>query len=143
MNKTTIFIVVILALLSLSFAHGSSGHNSKCHVGRRQRAINIMKRDVKQAFNDIPKGLVATYFIKSMSDGNYVRAITNVPDENGKPAFGTILTNTTIKADLDAGRSFSGDVVLFGRSYFALYEPWVKKGKVIGAFFSGIPLKKC
>lgn len=57
-------------------------------------------------------------------------AITNLPDENSKPGFVTFLTNTMIKADLNAGRS-----------YFAFYEPFIKEGKVIGAFFSGPPLK--
>jgi len=82
-------------------------------------------------------GGTATLFIK---DGNdFVRISTNVRQDNGARAVGTLL-NPSGKAiaALRDGRSFHGEVDILGQPYITRYEPMRNaEGDVVGAWYVG------
>ena len=93
---------------------------------------------------DLLKGVVekiggtATVFALNQS-GQFVRVVTNVRDEKGVLAVGTLLKPGG-EADqaLKAGRQFRGVVDILGQLYFTTYLPIRdRSGRVIGAFYSG------
>jgi hypothetical protein len=118
-----IIIAALFALVALVFAT------------RRQESVDQLKSDIAAAILHIPRDIATTYFIKSASDGSFVRSITTTKNYDGTPAFGTVISNTTVIAALNAGQTWDGVIVLFGRTYLAHFEPRVTNGVVIGAFF--------
>lgn len=82
-------------------------------------------------------GGTATLFVKS--DNNFVRVTTNVKQENGLRAIGTILDpNDKVIAALRQGQPFHGVVDVLGEPYITRYDPMLdNKGQVIGAYYVG------
>jgi Cache 3/Cache 2 fusion domain len=82
-------------------------------------------------------GGVATIFVKN--GDQYMRVATTVKKEDGANAVGTALDATSPAiAKLNNGEAYYGDATVFGKTYFAGYEP-IKdaSGAVIGAYFVG------
>jgi len=85
-------------------------------------------------------GGTATLFVR---DGdNFVRVATNVLQEDGQRAVGTILDpNGPAIAALREGKPYRGPAAILGKSYLTGYDPiFSADGKVIGAFYVGYPL---
>lgn len=81
---------------------------------------------------------VATIFVKTGDD--YVRVTTSLKKEDGQRALGTLLDKAHPGyARLQAGQSFVGIAILFGKQYMTQYDP-IKdaSGKLIGALFVGV-----
>jgi diguanylate cyclase (GGDEF)-like protein/PAS domain S-box-containing protein len=113
------------------------------HVGGRM-VPRLLLGDVPQSnrfelvdgVTDILGG-TATLFVK---DGNdFVRISTNVRQENGSRAVGTLLNpKGKAIAALRDGRSFHGEVDILGQPYITRYEPMRNlQGEVIGAWYVG------
>jgi len=85
---------------------------------------------------DILGGTV-TLFVKDGKD--FVRISTNVRQENGARAVGTLLNpNGKAIAALRSGRPFHGEVDILGQPYLTRYEPMRNlQGEVIGAWYVG------
>ena len=92
--------------------------------------------DLVDGVTDILSG-TATLFVKSGDD--FVRIATNVRQENGERAVGTLLDpEGKAIAALRDGRSFHGEVDILGTPYITRYEPMRDlRGKVIGAWYVG------
>lgn len=82
-------------------------------------------------------GGTATVFVKDGDD--FVRVTTNVRQENGERAVGTLLDpKGKAIAALRDGRSFHGEVDILGTPYITRYEPLRDlQGQVIGAWYVG------
>lgn len=92
--------------------------------------------DLVDGVTDILGG-TATLFIKDGKD--FVRISTNVRQENGERAVGTLLdpSGKAIVALRD-GRAFHGEVDILGEPYITRYEPMRNvQGEVIGAWYVG------
>jgi methyl-accepting chemotaxis protein-2 (aspartate sensor receptor) len=81
--------------------------------------------------------VTATIFVRSGDD--FVRISTSVKKEDGSRAVGTALDHQhPAFARLNAGESFSGMAVLFGKEYMTQYDPIkAADGKIIGALYVG------
>jgi methyl-accepting chemotaxis protein-2 (aspartate sensor receptor) len=82
-------------------------------------------------------GAVATVFAKKGDD--FLRISTSLKKQDGTRAMGTLLERTEPAYKLAlAGQSYTGQAVLFGKSYLTHYAP-IKNadGTVIGIFFVG------
>lgn len=89
---------------------------------------NELPDKVKEIF-----GGTATIF---MGD---IRISTNVLQEDGRRAIGTRLEGPAYDALFRQGRSYRGEVIIFGVPYFAAYDPIRNsEGKVIGALYVGV-----
>ncbi len=83
----------------------------------------------------------STATIFSLSGNNFVRISTNITDNDGKRAIGTILShNSPAYLKLISGESFYGIVEILGNKYITGYEPIKINNNVVGAYFSGYPL---
>jgi diguanylate cyclase (GGDEF)-like protein/PAS domain S-box-containing protein len=82
-------------------------------------------------------GGTATIFVKDGDD--FVRVSTNVRQENGERAVGTLLNpRGKAIAALHQGRSFHGEVDILGTPYITRYEPMRNaQGDIIGAWYVG------
>ena len=99
------------------------------------KRVNRAKQDELVALN-IATGCVFTLFRKN-ENGEYVRKITTVPEQNGLYAIGTILDSTSPEyVALEKGKIYRGDVSLFEKLYHSSYFPINKKY----AGFVGVPL---
>ena len=85
-------------------------------------------------------GITATVFMKQGDD--FVRVITNIKDDNGKRAVGTMLgKNSTAYTPIISGERFIGSAFILGKNYLTAYEPLKDKdGKIIGILYVGIPV---
>ncbi|HSI94729.1 MAG: EAL domain-containing protein [Methylophilaceae bacterium] len=92
--------------------------------------------DLVDSITDILGG-TATLFVKSGDD--FVRIATNVRQETGERAVGTLLDpKGKAIAALRDGRSFHGEVDILGTPYITRYEPMRNlSGEVIGAWYVG------
>lgn len=83
-------------------------------------------------------GYVATVFVKKGND--FERITTNVIDENGKRATGTMLGQTSAAYEsMIAGKDFKGEVNILDKPYMAYYSPIKSsQGNVIGILFIGM-----
>ncbi len=67
------------------------------------------------------------------------RVATNIKDQQGKRQTGTKLSpGPAFDSVLGQGRTYRGEVEIFGVPYIAIYEPIVAGDKVIGALFVSI-----
>jgi hypothetical protein len=102
-------------------------------------ALNAQVGIVNDYLQDKTRRVFLTYGIKSASDGSYVRAMTSLRLANGDTAVGSALTNPAVINALDAKMNFTGDVVIYGKNYSAMYQPVMNSnGNVTGYFFAGI-----
>jgi methyl-accepting chemotaxis protein len=68
------------------------------------------------------------------------RVTTNVRKEDGSRAVGTRLAAGPVyDRVLKQGKTFRGDANIFGRPHFAIYEPILSNGEIIGILFIGVP----
>ncbi|MBS1796374.1 MAG: Cache 3/Cache 2 fusion domain-containing protein [Acidobacteria bacterium] len=82
----------------------------------------------------------ATIFVKSGND--FVRISTNVPNNQGGRAIGTVLDpqGKAIQA-IRAGNTFYGAVNILDKPYITYYEPMKNaSGEIIGVWFVGYPV---
>ncbi|PTT89145.1 methyl-accepting chemotaxis protein, partial [Pelomonas sp. HMWF004] len=85
-------------------------------------------------------GGVATVF--AAKGGDFERITTSLKNEKGERAMGTLLDRQhPAFAAVNAGKSFTGRAMLFGRAFMTHYEP-IKSdaGKTIGILFVGFDL---
>ena len=83
-------------------------------------------------------GGIATIFAKKGEE--FVRVSTSLKKENGDRAVGTELSheNPAYQESL-SGKSYVGNIVLFGKQYITQYEPIKSKdGNVVGLLFVGL-----
>ena len=82
-------------------------------------------------------GGVATVFARTGDD--FIRITTSIKKPDGERDLGTLLERAhPAYQKLTAGQSYTGPVILFGKSYMAHYDPIKDKdGTVIGVFFVG------
>ncbi len=68
------------------------------------------------------------------------RVATTVKKDNGERSVGTKASENIIDTVIKGGRSFTGEAIVVGKSYYSAYEP-IKdaKGSVIGMVFVGLP----
>lgn len=87
-------------------------------------------------------GGIATVF--TFDADRFTRRITTLGKGNGDRAVGTWLApDHPAQATLRAGGTYSGPVTLFGRDFFAVYQPTLDgRGKVNGALSVGLPLDR-
>jgi methyl-accepting chemotaxis protein len=68
------------------------------------------------------------------------RVTTNVGKEDGSRAIGTTLAAGPIyDRVLKQGKTYRGDATIFGSPHFAIYEPILSNGEIIGILFVGMP----
>ena len=73
----------------------------------------------------------AVFTVLKKKGNNYVRKITTVTMENGKYAIGTELDkNSKAYISLQAGNSFTGPGILFGKTYYNWY--WIIDDEYVG-----------
>jgi methyl-accepting chemotaxis protein len=86
-------------------------------------------------------GGTATLFAYDDASQQFVRRTTNVKKENGDRAVGTQLAaDHPAQAVLRRGEAYKGPAMLFGRRFYAAYQPvFGAGGKVIGIVYVGIP----
>jgi len=84
-------------------------------------------------------GGVATIFAKSGDD--FVRISTNILNDKGQRAVGTMLGKTSpAYTDVSQGKNFLGQANILNKPYLTAYNPLLdKNGQVIGLLFVGIP----
>jgi len=80
---------------------------------------------------------VATVFAKKGDD--FLRVTTSLKKQDGSRAMGTLLDRAhPAYARIQAGQTYTGPAVLFGKPYMTHYDPILDAaGKVIGIFFVG------
>ena len=85
-------------------------------------------------------GGTATVFV--VKNGEFVRVLTNIRDQDGWEAIGTRLNPDGEAANaLRSGRQFLGVVEILGDLYFTAYLPIRDStGRVVGAFYAGYPI---
>jgi methyl-accepting chemotaxis protein len=68
------------------------------------------------------------------------RVTTNVHKEDGSRAVGTRLAAGPVyDRVLKQGKTFRGDATIFGAPHFAIYEPILCNGEIVGILFIGVP----
>jgi Cache 3/Cache 2 fusion domain len=84
-------------------------------------------------------GGIATIFVKSGDE--YVRVATNLKQDDGSRAIGTVLDpKGKAIAVVKTNETFYGDVEILGKPYTGEYEPIHDGSKnVIGLYFVGFP----
>lgn len=82
-------------------------------------------------------GGTATLFVKA--DDNFIRVATNVTNQDGSRALGTILNpHGKAYAAINSGKPFYGVTEILGQHYITGYEPMLdNKGEVIGVCYVG------
>ncbi|MBA4418185.1 MAG: methyl-accepting chemotaxis protein [Syntrophus sp. (in: bacteria)] len=145
-NNTLDIRLRVLWELLLAKDGGLSKQNSP--ISERVKDANIRIEDGKllvgsYALNDdtaiVDKakelfGGAATIFMKD------TRVATNVLNKEGARAIGTQLKGSAYDTVIKGGKSFRGEVELFGISFFSAYDPIKnKEGEVIGVLFIGVP----
>ena len=87
----------------------------------------------------ISTGGSATIFAR---DGNsFVRICTNVLNQTGFRALGTMLAQGPVLSAIEAGKSFAGEVPILGKAYSTCYEPIFQDQQVIGILYFGFVKK--
>jgi methyl-accepting chemotaxis protein len=84
-------------------------------------------------------GGVATIFAKSGDD--FVRISTNILNDKGERAVGTMLGKSSLAyADVSQGKNYLGQANILNKPYLTSYNPlFDNNGQVIGLLFVGIP----
>ena len=68
------------------------------------------------------------------------RITTNVGKADGARAIGTKLAAGPVyDRVLKEGKTYRGDANIFGQPHFAIYEPILSNGEIIGILFVGMP----
>ena len=81
-------------------------------------------------------GGTATVFQKI--DSGYLRISTNVPGNDGKPAIGTFIPNSSkVAQTIDQGNVYYGRAFVVNDWYITAYEPIIDNGNIIGALYVG------
>ncbi|WP_287067381.1 methyl-accepting chemotaxis protein [Ramlibacter sp.] len=95
--------------------------------------------DEVDAFNRSTGG-VATIFMRRGED--FVRIATNVKQQNGERAVGTLLArNSPAYPQMMAGKRYVGRAVLFGTPFMTVYDPVRDAaGNVVGILFIGFDI---
>jgi len=85
----------------------------------------------------------ATIFEYDASVDNFIGRTTNVKKENGDRAIGTQLApDHPGQPYLRRGEAYKGPAVLFGRKFYAAYQPILgPQGKTIGILYVGMPIE--
>ena len=84
-------------------------------------------------------GTATTLFI-NIPDKGLVRASTSIRNKEGARNINTLIPTTSeVYQAVSDGKRYVGRALVVGQWYVTAYEPLVKEGKLIGAFFMGIP----
>lgn len=93
---------------------------------------NTLVDIIKKETNDF-----ATIFQKT-EDG-YLRIATNISDESGKRAVGTIIPNSSeISQTIAEGKNYYGRAQILNQWYLTAYQPLYVSGEIKGMLFVGI-----
>lgn len=103
------------------------------HAGKQ---LNLDTSEVDSFARDT--GALATIFVLKGED--YIRISTNVKNEAGERAVGTVLDRAhPAYAALQAKRAYSGPAILFGKQYVTRYQPIIdENGQNLGALYVGV-----
>ncbi len=72
----------------------------------------------------------------------FLRIATNITNDNGERAVNTYIpSNSEVCEALGNGKTYKGRAVILGQWYQTIYIPIFENGKVIGAYFYGLPEK--
>ncbi len=83
-------------------------------------------------------GVAATLFKKE--NGDYIRVLTSIVDENGERVVGTKLDSTgEAYTEISKGKQFIGNANILGADYATIYTPIMSSNEVIGIYFVGVP----
>ena len=81
--------------------------------------------------------IVVTIFEKQNQD--YKRIVTNIVDEHGTRAEGTMLENKEIISSVSSGERYIGNADILGEPYLTIYEPLTdQSGETLGLIFVGV-----
>ncbi len=109
-------------------------HIFKSYVNKENPFSN---KDAPTIFSSIIETSVATIFKRE--NDNFLRIATSLKTEDGKLAVNTYLDkNHPAREKLLNGQSYFGRAYMFEKDYMALYEPIIRDGEVIGAYFVGL-----
>ncbi len=97
-------------------------------IGETHEMVDAISKDLN---------VVATVFVKNGDD--YERVTTNITQENGQRALGTLLGKTSAAYDpVKNGRDYFGNALILGKDYLTVYRPLKDGNSVIGILFIGI-----
>jgi len=127
-------VVAIICLQNLSNTYVSAAAVPKASPDLVLAVDNLVCLVTNLQEFVLDQSVFSSYLIK-IQTGDYVRALTSVLEANGKTlALGTIFTDPTAIADLNADKDFFGDVELAdGKEHEGYYIPLATDGDVWGA----------
>lgn len=128
--------------------YGTAFAASICSVKQSKSIINdtidrinqfIISFTVELYKRVISHNVVSTVFVKTGNEFLYV--LNTVPSTPDTAVVGTFLDHSNPAYALALkGQTFTGQVTLFGRRYFAKYKPYTIDGRVAGISFAGVPI---
>jgi methyl-accepting chemotaxis protein len=89
-------------------------------------------------------GATATVFVRDDALGEFVRRTTNIVNDRGERATGTVLgKDGTVHATIVAGGTYQGEANILGRDYLTIYAPifWAGTDRVEGILYVGLDTK--
>jgi len=89
-------------------------------------------------------GGAATVFSFDTKADNFLRHLTSIKTEKGERATGTMLSSDSpAQAFIRRGETYYGPTTLFGKHYYAIYQPTFDTGNhVNGILFAGSPMEE-
>lgn len=101
----------------------------------------FLSKEAPIKFSSIVETAVATIFKRE--EDNFIRVATSIKTEDGLLALNTYLEKDhPARQKLLNGQSYLGRAYMFGKDYMTYYEPIIKNGYVIGAYFVGLNINE-